>query len=90
MLAPMLHLEPWNCSHASLRFIWELVIFLRNSLLIHLDYFERKKKIMLMIFTYICLSLSKVSYENSPKVIDIQGGYNKKFMKIIGQNKIDS
>ena len=32
-----------KCSHASLRFIWELVNFLRNSLLLHLDYFERKK-----------------------------------------------
>ena len=30
-----------------------------------------------MIFTYICLSLSKATYENSPKVIDIQGGYKK-------------
>ena len=30
-------------SHASLIFIWDLVILLRNSLLIHLDYFERKK-----------------------------------------------
>ena len=31
-----------KCSHASLRFIWELVIFLRNSLLLHLNYFERR------------------------------------------------
>ena len=44
----------------------------------------------LMIFTYICLSLLKATYEISPKVIDIQGGYNKTLMKIIGQNKIDS
>ena len=33
---------------------------------------------MLMIVTYICLSLLKATYETSPKVIDIQGGYNKK------------
>ena len=33
-----------KCSHASLRFIWKLVKFWRNSLLLHLDYFERKKK----------------------------------------------
>ena len=32
-----------KCSHASLRFIWELVKFWRNSLLLHLNYFERKK-----------------------------------------------
>ena len=32
---------------------------------------------MHMIFTNIYLSLSKETYENSPKVIDIQGGYNK-------------
>ena len=33
--------EKW--SHVSLRFIWELVIFLRNSLLLHINYFERRK-----------------------------------------------
>ena len=33
-----------KCSLASLRFIWELVKFSRNSLLLHLNYFERKKK----------------------------------------------
>ena len=32
-----------KCSLASLRFIWELVKFSRNSLLLHLNYFERKK-----------------------------------------------
>ena len=32
-----------KCSLASLRFIWELVKFWRNSLLLHLNYFERKK-----------------------------------------------
>ena len=30
-------------SHASLWFIWKLVNFLRNSLLLHLYYFERRK-----------------------------------------------
>ena len=70
-----------KCYLASLRFIWELVKFWRNSLLLRLNYFERKKerKIMLMIFTYICLSLSKATYEISPKVIDIRGGYNINF-----------
>ena len=52
-----------KCSLASLRFVWELVKFWRNSLLLHLNYFERKK-IMLMIFTYICLSLWKATLEN--------------------------
>ena len=33
-----------KCSLASLRFIWELVKFSRNYLLLHLNYFERKKK----------------------------------------------
>ena len=32
-------------SHASLRFIWEFDFCLINSLLLHLDYFERKHKI---------------------------------------------
>jgi hypothetical protein len=31
-----------KCSHASLRFIWELVNFWRNSLMLHLYYFERR------------------------------------------------
>ena len=53
-----------KCSLASLRFIWELVKFSRNSLLLHLNYFERNKNFMLMIFTYICLSLSKATHEN--------------------------
>ena len=67
-----------KCSHVSLRFIWELVFFKKFSLA-SLRLFWEKEKFMLMIFTYICLSLSKATYENSPKVIDIQGGYNKNF-----------
>ena len=53
-----------KCSCASLRFIWELVKNSRNSLLLHLNYFERKNFFMLMIFTYICLSLWKATHEN--------------------------
>ena len=34
-----------KCSHASLRFIWELVKFWRNSLMLHLNYFERRKSL---------------------------------------------
>ena len=40
-----------KCSHASHRLIWESVKNLRNSLLLHLNYFERKKIFMLMFFT---------------------------------------
>jgi hypothetical protein len=32
-----------KCSHASIIFIWELVNFLRNSLMLHSNYFERRK-----------------------------------------------
>ena len=32
-----------KCSLNSLRFIWELVKFWRNSILLHLNYFERNK-----------------------------------------------
>ena len=41
-------------SHASLRFIWELVNFWRNSLLLHLNYFERRN------FLCSCSSLISV------------------------------
>ena len=40
-----------KCSLASLRFILELVKFWRKFLLLHLNYFERKKIFMLMFFT---------------------------------------
>ena len=32
-----------KCSHASLRYIWELVNFWKNSLMLHLYYSERRK-----------------------------------------------
>ena len=68
-------------SHASLRFIWELVKFSINSLMLHLDYFERWN------FLCSCSSLKFVwAYQKqlqhmkiSPKVIDIKEGYNKNF-----------
>jgi hypothetical protein len=67
-------------SHASLRFIWELVILKKFS---HasLTLFWEMKIFMLVFFTQICLSLPKAMaiYETSPKVIDIQEGYNKNF-----------
>ena len=50
-------------SHASLRFSWELVILKKFS---HasLKLFSENEKNMLMIFTYICLSLWKATNEN--------------------------
>ena len=70
-------------SHASLRLIWELVNFLSNSLMLHIYYFER------WIFLCSCSPLKFVwayqkaiaTYEISPKVTDIQEGYNKNFHK---------
>ena len=63
-----------KCSHASLRFIWELVTFFEEILSCFTYIILRDEFFMLMFFTYICLSLQKVIYETSPKVIDIQGG----------------
>ena len=63
-----------KCSLASLRFIWELVKFSRNSLLLHLKILrERKKKILCswssLIFVW---AYQKQHMKISPKVIDIQ------------------
>ena len=68
-----------KCSLASLRFIWELVIFLRNSLLLHLNYFERKKKLCSWSSLIFVWAYEKQHMKISPKVIDIQEGYNKNF-----------
>ena len=82
-----------KCSHASIRFIWELVNFIRNSLMLHLNYFEGWK------FLCSCSSLKFVrAYQKqlqhmkiSPKVIYIsKRDIINTFMKIIGQNKLDS
>ena len=62
-----------KCSHASLRSIWELVNFWRNSLMLHLYYFERWKFYAHVLHLNL-FKLSKATYETSPKVIDIQGG----------------
>ena len=66
-------------SHASLRFIWELVKFSRKFSLPSLKLIWEKEILCSwssLIFVW--------AYENqhikiSPKVIDIQGGYNKNF-----------
>ena len=42
-----------KCSLASLRFIWELVKFTINSLLLHLNYFERKKYYAHVLHLYL-------------------------------------
>ena len=41
-------------------------------------HFERKKNYALDLHLYL-FELSKATYETSPEVIDIQGGYNKNF-----------
>ena len=53
-----------ECALASLRFIWELVKFWRNSLLLHLNYFERKKKNYAHDLHLYLLSLWKATHEN--------------------------
>ena len=50
-----------KCSLASITFIWELVKFSRNSLLLHLNYFERKKYYAHDLHLYL-LSLLKKQY----------------------------
>jgi hypothetical protein len=57
--------------------------------MLHLYYFERRKFYAHVLHLDL-FELSKATYEISPKVIDIQEGYNKIFMKIIGENKLDS
>ena len=79
-----------KCSLSSLRFIRELVKFSRNSLLLHLNYFKKKKQIMLMIFTYISLSLWKATHENLSQSDSIQEWYNKNFHEDNWTNKLHS
>ena len=57
--------------------------------MLHLNDFERRN-----FYAHVrhlnLFELSKATYETSPKVIDIQEGYHKDFMKIIAQNELDS
>ena len=62
-----------KCCHASLRFIRELVKKLRNSLLLRLNNFERRKFYAHVLHLDL-FELSKATYEISPNVIDIQEG----------------
>ena len=69
-----------KCSLSSLRFILDLVKISRNYLLLHLNHFERKKEKLCswssLIFVW---AYEKQHMKISPKVIDIQEGYNKNF-----------
>ena len=68
-----------KCSHASLRFIWELVIFLKKSSLASLKLIWEKEILCSrssLIFVWAC---QKQHMKISSKVIDIQQGYNKNF-----------
>ena len=48
--------------------------------MLHLNYFERKKKNYAHdLHLYLFELIKKATYENSPEVRDIQGGYNKNF-----------
>ena len=46
--------------------------------MLHLYYFERQKNYAHVLHLDL-FELSKATYETSPKVVDIQGGYNKNF-----------
>ena len=46
--------------------------------MLHLNYFERRKFYAHVLHLDL-FELSKATYETSPKVIDIQQGYNKNF-----------
>ena len=46
--------------------------------MLHLNYFERRK-VYAHVLDFDLFELSKATYETSPKVIDIQEGYNKNF-----------
>ena len=63
-----------KCSLDSLRFIWELVKFWRNSLLLHLNYFDRKKILCSWSSLIFVWAYEKQHIKVSPKVIDIQKG----------------
>lgn len=75
------------CYHASLRLFWELVEILKKSSLGSLILsweLQILKELVLSFFTYICLRACYLQWqfalnEISPKVIDIQGRYNKNF-----------
>ena len=56
----------WNCSSASLLSFWArcALVFLKKCSHASLKLIWEKEIIMLMVFTYICLSLSKATHEN--------------------------
>ena len=57
--------------------------------MLHLYYFERRK-VYAHVLHFDLFELSKATYETSPKVIDIQEGYNKNFHEDHWTNKLDS
>ena len=67
------------CAHASLRFILELVIFL-EILSCFTSIILREEKFYAHVLHLDLFELSEATYEISPKVIDIQDGYHKKFL----------
>ena len=80
-----------KCSLASLRFIWELVKFWRNSLLLHLNYFERKKICYAHDLHLLFDLMKRNTWKLVPKWKISKKNKEKKYvMKIIGHNKVDS
>ena len=67
-----------KCAHASLRFIWELVKKIKKFSLASLKLFW-EKKILSSCSSLRFVWANKATYEISPKVIDIQEGYNENF-----------
>ena len=56
-----------------------LLVFFKKLSHALLKLFGEKKKIYAHVLHLYLFELSKVTYETSPKVIDIQRGYNKNF-----------
>ena len=67
-----------KCSLASLRFIWDLVIFKKVSLA-SLKLIWEKEILCSWSSLIFVWAYQKKHMKNSPKVIDIQEGYNKNF-----------
>ena len=67
-----------KCSDASLRFILELVNF-EEILSCFTSIILREENFYAHVLHLDLFELSKATYETCPKVIDIQGGYNKNF-----------
>ena len=83
-LLSMLHLnlyELWNCSSASLIYFWALcaLVFLKKFSLASLKLIWEKEILCSWSSLIFVWAYQKQHMKISPKVIDIQEGYNKNF-----------